>query len=595
MALTNQWVVLALNSKSEGEDPEILRKSISNALRGVEVYVPAVVSQIGNDRVVRYLVDGYAFALRSRPDADYLRLSTSNRYVSSILTQGFGSNRTLATVTDKEIDEFRRQARVEADQGIGVGDRVLILSGPYRNIQANVVEDIPEKRSVQVHICLRSKQSIVTLPRSFLQLVRKAPPTAFLTRVRRLKAWAQNARAVYAWSGDTLVSVRDKYREFSRISRFRSRLQASELLSVIESPLDMMPAALLLQRWYLLGRWTRQLGVLRDGIPDLDLVPLRNAFRRWTWCSDVCGRWKHLTEDNMISNIIVDGHNMAFRALYAPGTQDLADSKGRPTGALYAFLRSLGALRKRFHDAVFFVCWDGSSQRRKALYPEYKANRKAHQPVEFDQVAYLREKLLPQLGIVQAYNPQEEADDVIGTMVRGPLEDHRNVIVSTDRDFLQLVSRNTVLLVPSVGGRKEIMFDPDLVEHEYQVPPEKMVCFRALVGDSSDNLPGVGRIPKKILASLVRSHDTVDGIFSSGLAGVTRKQYERLREAENRVKLNVGLMTIRTNVDVHVVDPAEDWDAARQHLEDVDVNPEDFLETFLRPSTGFLKGGSRAK
>jgi len=591
--MTTDWVVLALNSKSDGEDPEILQRSISKALRGTEVYIPAVVTQIGDDRMVHYLVDGYAFAQRTRPDSDYLRLPNSNRYVAAILTQGTGRCRCLATISDREINKFKKQANAEVDQGIGVDDTVLILSGPYRNIQATVVEEIPEKQSVQVFVQLRSKQSLLTLPRSFLQLVRKARPMTFLKRVQELKAWAQEAQVVAGWAGQ-IVPIRDGFQEYSRVLSFYQQLQPSKIAEDVDM-LDMSQAAALLQRWHMLTQWLEQTQILNKPIPSLDLVPLRDAFRKWSWIDGVNQRCQEFEGDDMISNIIVDGHNMAFRALYAPGMQDLADSKGRPTGVIYAFLRSLGALRKRYHDAMFFVCWDGSSQRRKALNPEYKANRKPHGVPLFDQITYLRDNLLPNLGIAQAFHPEEEADDVIGTLVRGPLKGDRNVIISTDRDFLQLVTRTDVLLVPSVGGRKEILFDPDLVEFEYNVPPEKMVSLRALAGDTSDNLPGVGRVPKKILASLVRSHDTVDGIFASGLAGVTKSQYQRLRDAEIRVKLNADLMSIRTDIPFETVDPSEDEAAATQHLQDVDVNPEDFLETFFRPSAGFLKSGNRAK
>jgi len=109
-----------------------------------------------------------------------------------------------------------------------------------------------------------------------------------------------------------------------------------------------------------------------------------------------------------------------------------------------------------------------------------------------------------------------------------------------------------------------------------------------MVGDNSDNIPGVSRIPSKILSALVRSYGTVDKVFSSGLPGLTKAQYAKLREAEEQIRLNVDLMTLR-EIPVTQIDPNPDQIAASTRLQDVEVKPE-VIEPLYGSRQGFLKG-----
>src|SRR5688572_33122708 len=108
----------------------------------------------------------YAFVRKERADRDYRRLE-GTRLLQALVRTGKG----LATVASAYIEELKEKLRAEVNQGIGVGDVVLICSGPYKNIEATVITEIPEDRAVQVHIELRSKQSIITLPRAALKVV----------------------------------------------------------------------------------------------------------------------------------------------------------------------------------------------------------------------------------------------------------------------------------------------------------------------------------------------------------------------------------------------------------------------------------------
>lgn len=285
----------------------------------------------------------------------------------------------------------------------------------------------------------------------------------------------------------------------------------------------------------------------------------------------------------VVQNVIVDGHNLVIRCACAPHLSELKDSQGRPTGAIYGTLKALGALRKRFPAARIYVTWDGSSKRRKQRFSEYKSNRPlggAFPKVEgFDPIRFLQ-GILPLLGVWQATNPDEEADDIIASLVRVTLASEQNLIFSTDRDMLQLVTDKTSVLAPAAGNRNEMLFDAAAVEAAFGVPPSRMTQLRAFCGDSSDAIPGVPRVPKKVLKALVQSFGTVDGVYNSGLAGLTKAQYERLRSSEPQVRINLELMSV-IDVPISVQEPDVDPDAVAVKLGEVDVNSASIVDTFF--------------
>jgi DNA polymerase-1 len=117
-----------------------------------------------------------------------------------------------------------------------------------------------------------------------------------------------------------------------------------------------------------------------------------------------------------------------------------------------------------------------------------------------------------------------------------------------------------------------------------------MVQLRALQGDTSDNIPGVPRVPNKVLLSLLKTFRTIEGIYDSSLPGLTKLQYEKIRAAEKQVKLNVSLMQLR-DIDYTVVEAAPDQEKFTKALEDIEVQVEPFLVPFFTPVKGFSKTG----
>lgn len=610
------WIVLELNPRGEQEDPDLVRKAISYSLKEAEIFVPAAVTQVGDDRVIHYLMDGYVFVkVDGRQPTDYFKIEGS-KYVQTVLVKpGPGSRaRRLSLVQDQAILRMKDQIKQLTDQGIGVGDVVRITSGPYRNMRATVVEEIPEEGMVQVYIKLRSKQSLMTLPRSFLVVVERAPLSAVSNRLNALRDWAYTAKPILGWeaSPDRML---DAYARYEQIAKWNQKgYQLYEFLSFdrsLAAPLASLQAKasqlLKFSEWSILG--SRLFNFISAYHPAGPLNPeryskLQSKAMDLLWVDDILERIRLLWDDvdglsratahrqegkSMVQNVVVDGHNLALRCFHAPGMSALMDSHGRPTGVILGFLRGLGALKKRFPDAALHVVWDGSSRRRKQRFGDYKGNRlssaadtiapEAPSGVRFDPVRVLRD-LLPLFGIRQAWNPDEEADDVIATLVKNDLSTETNVIFSTDRDLLQLVTTTTSLLAPPAGSRNEIMYDPGIVVKTMGVPPEKVVELRALYGDTSDNIPGVPRVPKKILRSLIQAYGSVDSVFRSGLAGLTKGQYERLRSAEPQVRINVELMTL-VEVSFTTASPDVDPDSVAQKLRELGIDPDSLLETFL--------------
>jgi 5'-3' exonuclease/transcription antitermination factor NusG len=637
----SRWVILELSPRADGEDPEVIRRSIAGALRGgAEVYIPAEITQVGANRIVHHYVEGYAFVRQVREDSVYFRIE-GTRYVQSVLVDRARGRRCIATLSSAEIEVMQGRIKVEADQGIQIGDRVTIASGPYKDLVGIVLEDCPESDTVQVLIRLRSKEAIVSLPRSFLVLLERTQVKRFLQDVHRLRGWIRLNRLLRGWGPEVLFPLAERHAIWQGIheqrQKLRTRLLAVSVLdwsfsldalnerlrkwsdlygrsikliqlqqmclpltTPIKSPPELLALhkrVLMLRSW---GSRTRQLLPLLRVDPVLDLERLRQlsdgylqVSRRRSRLAGIINDFNLLQEkyqnleEHAVDNILVDGFNLAFRCRFAPGLSELADKQGRPTGMITGFIRSLASYRKRWAKSNIVVCWDGSSARRREIYSGYKANRPERQVDSFDQVDFLR-GLLPLVGVTQAVCPTEEADDVIATLVSTTLEEERNLILSNDHDLLQLVTLTTVLLIPAVGVRKEQLYDADAVQAEYGVSPLQFVHYRAFAGDSSDNIPGVPRVPTKVLAALVRSHGTVDGTYASGLPGLTKKQYQQMRDSEAQVRLNVGLMTLRRDVPVTLTSVKSDQIQAESLLATVNVNPE-IVAAFFTTPRGHLK------
>lgn len=609
-----EWVTVMLSQRAEGENPEVIEASIHHLLRNSVVYIPVSVVHIDDETVVQYLIDGYLFIRRDFPDERFFRLEGS-KYVQTIITKPsvVRGTRQLACISQAEINRLQQMVRVQEDQGIDVGDTVTVISGPYKRIKATVVEDLPELDSVQVYIHLRSKESLVTLPRSCLRLDSKAPTPSWVDRGQRLCAWFRAAIPVLLWEGDVrgLNELVEQYihlhgwllqaQRFSRVlwatkvpldtSALARKLseyitilgwahKAQRLLShlrVLQEPLPCERLSAVAHEWALLEKWESQTNSLSTAIAaSYTCVPpwaeLQVVAEEWDRLEGFVTRARVTVADvkKMTSrNLVIDGNNLVCRCAMAPGLSSLRDSKGRPTGGIVGTLNALAALRKRYPEHLIYFVWDGSSQRRRTIFPGYKQGRGA--PKATFEGEWLRETL-PFFGVFQAVNNIEEADDVIASLVSGRLAGQQNVVVSTDRDLLQVVSETTQLLVPAMGGTKERVYTPKDVCAEYGVDtPEQMPQVRALSGDTSDCIPGVPGFGLKTARKVLALYKTVDRLLDSNLAGLSQGQYTALRAHAPQVRLNVGLLTLVRDLEYQVIPANLDDAAAVQRLQDVDA------------------------
>jgi len=248
----------------------------------------------------------------------------------------------------------------------------------------------------------------------------------------------------------------------------------------------------------------------------------------------------------MKSLYLVDASNMFFRAFFA--IPPLTNKQGLPTNALYGFLAmSLKLIREVKPDYLVY-CFDRKEPSfRSELYADYKAHREEMPEALQPQIPYLK-RLTDVLGLAQAESAGFEADDVIGTLALRGLKEHMQVvIVSGDKDFAQLVRPGLTLY----DTMKDVRMDNDGVMAKFGVRPDQIVDYLALVGDASDNIPGVRGIGPKGAAKLLHEYGTLDGIYNhvSSIKGATQT---KLVDGKDTAYMSQKLSRIVTDMELPV-------------------------------------------
>ena len=247
--------------------------------------------------------------------------------------------------------------------------------------------------------------------------------------------------------------------------------------------------------------------------------------------------------------LLVDGSGYLYRAFHA--MPDLRTSTGEPTGAIRGFIGMLRVLAEQ-SPAEYRACvFDAKGKTfRDDLFPEYKANRPAMPDDLAVQIGPIHEAVRA-LGWPVLEIPGVEADDVIATLAeRARREGLRTVIVSTDKDLAQLVGDQIELLdTMSRDGGPPRRFDRDGVIARFGVPPERIVDYLMLVGDSVDNVPGVEKVGPKTAARWLTEYGSLDSLLQhagqiNGAAG------ENLRKAVGWLPTSRALITVRTDADL---------------------------------------------
>ncbi len=244
--------------------------------------------------------------------------------------------------------------------------------------------------------------------------------------------------------------------------------------------------------------------------------------------------------------VVVDGHGLAYRSYF--GVRDLSTSRGQPTNAIYGFVRSLLKVLNE-NGAAVVVAFDAPAPTfRHERYQDYKAGR-APTPDDLPQQIDVIKRLLDLLGVARIEVPGLEADDLIGTIaLRCDDRGYHVEIVTSDRDALQLVRDSVRVRNPD----RSDSLGPAEVEERYGVTPQQWVDYRALTGDSSDNLPGVKGIGPVAARKLLRRYGSLDAVLAD-LDEVEPAGYAaKIRDGLASLELSRELSAIRTDADIEV-------------------------------------------
>ena len=256
------------------------------------------------------------------------------------------------------------------------------------------------------------------------------------------------------------------------------------------------------------------------------------------------------------SLFLIDGSSLAYRSFFAL-PQEIATADGRPTNALLGFSNMLIKLITEFEPGTVIVTWDvgGETERRKE-FADYKSQRPPMPDLLSQQWPHFM-PLVEAFGFTNVSMQGYEADDVIGTLSKWASDaGTRTCIVTYDRDAMQLVDDNTVVLMTTKGVSETAAFTPERVQLRYDVRPDQIADFIALRGDTSDNIPGVPGIGDKTAADLLRTFGDLDTILSSIDKVTGAKRKENLATYAEQALLSKRLATIVRDLPLDVDLPA---------------------------------------
>ncbi len=238
---------------------------------------------------------------------------------------------------------------------------------------------------------------------------------------------------------------------------------------------------------------------------------------------------------------LVDGTALIFRSYYAFIRNPLVNSKGVNTSAVFGVADKLFDLVERFDPASMVVAFDTPEPTfRHDAYEDYKATRDEAPDEMIDQIPLIND-VVDALGLARIELPGYEADDVIGTIAeRAKKAGYSVVIVSSDKDFYQLVGDGVTLFDPW----KRVEYDPAGVEEVFGVEPSRVIDVLGLMGDSSDNVPGVPGIGKKTATALVNEFGTLESVLANVDKITGKKRKENLLEFADQARQSLELVTI---------------------------------------------------
>jgi DNA polymerase I len=253
----------------------------------------------------------------------------------------------------------------------------------------------------------------------------------------------------------------------------------------------------------------------------------------------------------MASLYLLDGTALAFRAHFAFAASGLLTAAGQPTGATFGFAMTLKRLIEKERPDKIAVAFDAKGENfRHQRYAEYKATRERAPEELLAQLEWMR-RLVKAFGIALFEIPGVEADDVIGTLaVQGALSGDQVRIVTGDKDLMQLIGLNIELYNVFKEGVDVLIQGADQVREKFGCTPEQVIEVLAIMGDASDNVPGVRGIGEKGAIKLIQTYGSVEGVLAH-LDDLTPKLREKIEADRENLLLSRELVTIHSDLPLH--------------------------------------------
>lgn len=261
--------------------------------------------------------------------------------------------------------------------------------------------------------------------------------------------------------------------------------------------------------------------------------------------------------------ILLDGMMQVYRA--NAKLQDLVTRDGKPTGLEFGFLKSLEALKRYFKDETLIVCWEGRNNFRLKLDSEYKANRRKkraigvtdHKPLDFSRVNEF--KKIVEMVADTAQHDELEADDIIANLTERYCQTEKVIIYSGDKDLLQLIrSKPFPVVQVKAYQQRERPWNINRVAQEYNgLKPSQLAMYLAILGDKSDNIPGVSRVRDALVCSAIINGYTAANMSDFELFSAREIHSLDSHYKSGRYDKNIQLVTLQLRDDIIV--KKKDW------------------------------------
>jgi len=244
--------------------------------------------------------------------------------------------------------------------------------------------------------------------------------------------------------------------------------------------------------------------------------------------------------------ILIDGSSYLYRAFYVPQLKRMQTTSGQPTGAVFGVVNMIKSLKSDYPDSNIVAIFDAKGKTfRHDLYQEYKANRPSMPDELRSQVDYVH-AAVKALGLPLVAIPGVEADDVIGTYAKQASSAGQTVLVASgDKDLAQIVNDKVNL----IDTMKKVILDEPGVVDKFGVRPDQIIDYLTLMGDSSDNIPGVPKVGPKTAVKWLAEYENLDGVVENA-EKIGGKVGENLREFIPHLPLSKDLVTIRCELEV---------------------------------------------